>query len=293
MNKLNFLLGVLFFVLVVSCSNEQGSVVVENSTNVDTAATVIKANQVFYSIPSPLQMATLLKKSGAKYNVNYLNPIDNISKYTSSSDMALNLGVYGTDMSLASIFNQAQETMLYMKRVNSLAKSLAISNAFDETIAMRLEANTDNRDSVLLIISEAYWEADSRLKDENRASVSALILAGGWVEGLYIASKIAGETRNEAVLKRIAEQKLSLNNLIGLLESYPNDESIGNIVTLLKELKKVYEPIKASSDNPVAKTDPQTKITTISSSGTVSALTPEQLGEISPKIEYIRNSIIN
>lgn len=292
-NLFRSVFGVFFCIMIISCGADQGNTAVDSSASGDTIKITNKAGQVFYSIPSPLQMASLLEKSGAKYNPANLNPIENISKYTSSADMALNLGVYATDMSLASIFNQAQETMQYMKQVNTLANNLAIGNAFNENTASRLNANNDKKDSVLLIISEAYWEADAHLKEENRASVSALIIAGGWIEGLYLATKIAGETNNEAVIKRIAEQKLSLVNLLGLLNTYSDDESIKSVSILLEELKQVYDPVSVINDNIVASTDVKLKLTTISSNGTISAITPEQVEEISKKTEYIRNSIIN
>src|SRR4051812_20350593 len=51
---------------------------------------------VLQSIPSPLEISVLLKESGTKYDVGFLNSPDNLSKYNSSYQKALNLGVYGT-----------------------------------------------------------------------------------------------------------------------------------------------------------------------------------------------------
>lgn len=295
LKKQNYLIqfsGIILLFLIAACSVEQNNSGAESANDSTAQVQATNANQVFYSIPSPLQMASLLKSSGAKYNFNNLNPVNNLSKYTSVADMALNLGIYGTDMSFASIFNQPQETMLYLKCVNTLAKNLGVSNAFNENTAARLEANTENRDSLLTIISDAYWEVDAHLKEENRAGVSALIIAGGWIEGLHLAVKIANETNNQSVTTRIAEQKLSLNNLISLLQSYPGDEALSNTIGLLKELKIVFEPITITAGELKASTDPALKTTTITGNGTVSAITKEQLDDITKKIEYIRNAII-
>ena len=90
-----------------------------------------KAQNVFYSIPSPIETTSLLKAAGAKYNASYLNPIENVPKYSTAASRALNLGVYGSDLSFTSIFDKTQESMLYLRCTNKLATSLGISGAFD------------------------------------------------------------------------------------------------------------------------------------------------------------------
>ena len=42
------------------------------------------AKQIFYSLPSPLETAMLIKSAGATYNEELLNPVSNTSKYTTN-----------------------------------------------------------------------------------------------------------------------------------------------------------------------------------------------------------------
>ncbi|MFT3739557.1 MAG: hypothetical protein QM786_12425 [Breznakibacter sp.] len=51
-----------------------------------------KSKLIFYSLPSPLETAMLIKKAGVEYNASILNPLENISKYTTNRQMALKLG---------------------------------------------------------------------------------------------------------------------------------------------------------------------------------------------------------
>ena len=75
-----------------------------------------KAQNIFYSIPSPIELAQLIQRAGAKYNKNLLNSIDNVGKYESNSSKALNLGVYGADLSYTSVFdNNTMESIVYLK----------------------------------------------------------------------------------------------------------------------------------------------------------------------------------
>ena len=269
----------------------------ENISGEDTSATkhdlkVNKTKNIFYSIPSPIETALLLKKAGATFNKGYLNPIDNLSKYTSLESRALNLGVYGTDLSFANIFNQNQESILYLKSANNLAGGLGISGAFGQQTLARMEANMNNQDSLLSIIADAFWATDASLKENGRPNISSLIIVGGWVEGLFIATQIAKTTNNQGIINRIAEQKLSLDNMISLIESYEADEHITPVLTQLKDLKTIFDGMEITKSKTEVATNKKTGVATIGNKTKI-AMSQEQLTSIYSKIETIRNKIIN
>lgn len=279
------------FVACGSSADENNNETVDTA-DVDTKVRDVKAQNVFYSIPSPIETTTLLKAAGAKYNSKILNPIENVSKYETVAAKALNLGVYGSDLSFTSIFDQTQESMLYLRCTNKLASGLGISGAFDETTTSRIESNMQNRDSLLAIISDSYWNADSYLKENGQPGVSALIVAGGWIEGLHIATQIAATTKNEGIVARIGEQKLSLDNLIALLDSYKaENEAIPTLLAQFNDLKKVFDAIPSTATETTTTTDTAKGVSTISN-GSSFKLTPEQLKQITDKCSEIRNKII-
>ncbi|MEM9053641.1 MAG: hypothetical protein AAGC47_16420, partial [Bacteroidota bacterium] len=153
--------------------------------------TTAQVKEILHSVPSPLDMASILKKSGARYDADYLNDIKSVNEYTTAQQQALNLGVYGADLSYASIFNQNQESILYLSCTKKLADKLGLSKAFNDEVIERMEMNVDNRDSLLSIISETYYNLDSYLKENDRDHISAMIIASGWIEGLYLGTQIA------------------------------------------------------------------------------------------------------
>ncbi|MCW3103264.1 MAG: hypothetical protein JWO09_1704 [Bacteroidetes bacterium] len=293
-STIRFAFAVAVAATVSSCGNSADN---DNVTTNDTAATAnvekdTKAQNVFYSIPSPIETTSLLKGAGAKYNASYLNPIENVSKYSTAASRALNLGVYGSDLSFTSIFDQTQESMLYLRCTNKLATSLGISGAFDEATTSRIEANLENRDSLLTIISDSYWNADTYLKENGQPGVSALIIAGGWLEGLYIATQIANATKNDDIATRIGEQKLSLDNLVALLDTYKtSNDGVNTTLNQLKELKQIYDGIEVKSAETQVSTDKKDGVTTIDNKSSYK-LTPEQLKAITDKASQIRNKII-
>jgi hypothetical protein len=201
-----------------------------------------KAKQVFYSLPSPIETAMLIKRSGVGYNENLLNPLENQSKYVSSYKLAMNLGVYSANISYASIFNQNQTSIKYMAAAKKLAESIGILDAIDQETIERLENNINNRDSLMDIISETFMNSDSFLKENGRPETASLLIAGGWIEGLYLATQHAAlSPENEEIVDRITDQKISLQSLIKLLGSYKENKNVANALESLVKINKIYE----------------------------------------------------
>lgn len=236
-----------------------------------TTSQVQKNNQIqkiFASIPSQTETTEMLENAGARYSSKMLNPIDNISKYSTNKAKALNLGVYGIDLGVTNIFDQTQESMLYLRCTNKMATSLGISGAFDENMSSRLDANSENKDSLLAIITDSYRTADAHLQENGQPGISSLMVVGAWIEGMYIASQIATETQNEVIIDRIAKEQTTLNDLIGLLENYKaENEGTEDVIANLNEIKQIFD---SASEK----------------------LTPEQFKQLADKVLEIRTKVI-
>jgi hypothetical protein len=260
----------------------------DTTLNVDKLAEVQK---IFYTIPSPMEMASLLKKTGSSYNASILNDIHNVSKYTSVRNQALNLGIYGADLSYTSIFNQNQESIIYLSCAKQLADNMGVTNAFNKQTMERIEGNVENRDSLLDIISESFYILDAYLKENNRDNISAMVIAGGWVEGLYIATKLLNEKENDAdLIKRIAEQKISLDNLISLISQYPDDPALKDVLADLQSVKTIYEKVQINSESGTVTKD-KSGTTIIGGKSSIN-MDQSVLKEIISTISAIRNKYI-
>lgn len=280
-----------------SCSetNEDPATGGNDSSTIDVNQDVVSAENVFVYVPSPIETAGLLKDAGAKYNAAILSAPQNVSRYSTTASQALNLGVYGTDLAFAGIFDQHAETMLYMDCTNKLANALHVSAAFNEDRSRRLEANMNNRDSVLSIITDTYWDCDALLHENHQPQASALMIAGGWIEGLYLACKVAEETNSNEIRIRIAEQRSSLDKLIVLLDKQ-NHADVEPVVIELKKLKILFDALpKAPAKSPVTTTDEKTGVTTIGDETSIPTLSLNALefNNILAQISSIRNGILN
>jgi hypothetical protein len=245
MNKIVFAaLTITLPFLFSSCSSNPDT---QDDMDSDTVKTVVdvrvKANaqNIFNSIPDPKKLTDMISDANMEYDGSLLNNPDKYTSYGTDDFKALNLGVYGTDLSFTSLFEQTQESMLYLKCVNQLCKGLGISGVFDERTTDRIDANKDNRDSLLDIISKSFWEADRFLKENQRGHSSALLIAGGWIEGIYLADKLAINSKSRKITDEIIKQKSSLKDLIALMEAYPPGE---DTKFLLDDLRTLLTPLE-------------------------------------------------
>lgn len=200
----------------------------------------ISAQNVFNALPERDKVISLATASGSEYNPMLLNDPNSVNKYSTESSKALNLGVYGADLNSTGVYEQTQESMLFLKCVNILAKSLGVSNSFDEKMVDRMTVNKSNRDSTLEIVSQSFKSADKYLKDNGRPGTSSLIVAGAWIEGIYLAINTAKETKNDAIAKEVYKQKESLKYLIQLLEQSKIAENASYIVNDLKQIEPLF-----------------------------------------------------
>lgn len=246
------------------------------------------ARQIFYSLPSPLETAMILKRAGAKYNEEILNPVENITRYSTNKKMALNLGIYSTDLSYASLFDQTQASIKYMSASKRLAEGLGILNAIDNSVIQRLEENVNNREIIMETISETLLNTNSILEEDDRVAIGSIILVGGWIEGLYIATSLVDNVQiaDNELVERIIDQKLSLSTVINLLEQHKDNPDVMDVLADVIELKLIYDQIQLSASEVEAVTD-SSSVTTLRSKNVVS-VSPAVFDKLKEKVKTIR-----
>lgn len=252
----------------------------------------VKLGGHFFSIPSPFETANLLKESGAPFDNDMINSADNASNYTTDFYKALNLGIYGADLGYITIYNNnSNDAISYLTAVQKLAEEVRVGGAFDKSMIDRFSQNMGKQDSMLVLVSDAYRAGDQYLKNNDKADVASLILAGGWIEALHFATEIGVKHKNSDVISRIGEQKTTLENLIQLLREYSSQE---DYVLLADELQALYEEfgaIEYSYEFKEPSHDVENMTTTIKSKREVK-VSDEALQIIADKVKDIRNKIV-
>ncbi len=253
------------------------------------------AKQIFYSLPSPLETAMLIKSAGATYNEEFLNPVENTANYTTNRSMALNLGIYTTDLSFASLFDQTQTSIQYMNAAKQMADGLGILDAIDNNTIERLEENINNRDVIMDIISETFMSSSSFLTENERPALASIVLVGGWVEGLYIASSLVDENdqiKDNKLIGRIVDQKLSFDIVLKLLDESKDNTDVASILRDINDLKTTFDKITIKTSKIEVVPDEESNVTILRSKSKVN-MTPAVFKELQEKVNVLRNKFIS
>lgn len=239
--------GTVFFSCKNSTSIKNTSTPAESITKSVARDTVsIKDGEIpiFYNMYLSVEMTSLFKTIGASYNYKILNSPNKVDKYIASTEKAMNLGVYAVDLCYAKYFEQFEQASRYLKNMHKLSTEMGIPDDKFFLSVKRIEMNLSNKDSLVKIANELYVTTDKYLKENERESSAALIIVGGWIEALYIATNLTKKQNTDLeLINRIAEQKYSLVNLVDLLKKYPEDkiarEYLSRLILLQKEFNKL------------------------------------------------------
>ncbi len=235
-------------VILASCN--MGS----KSSNKSKAPEIKKENvekevrDFVYPLPTSFEVTDMLNRIEAAYILSLSNPVSNVDKYFTEKNQALNLGIYSADLSYASTYNQKQETVDFMNASKSLIDKLDISAALDADLLVNIESNLDNKDKLVELITDSYYDTYEFLNKNDRGAVSMLVIAGSWVEALYIATHISEDTfNNREMVSIIMNQKEPLNKLMTILKQVETNEDVQATMEDLKILHEIYNSIDSGS----------------------------------------------
>ena len=245
----NISLILIITVLAFSVSCKQGKK--SSSDNSDASVSGINKTQVekdvrefVYPLPTAFEVTEMLQRINAAFILTITNPVSNVERYLTESSKAINLGIYGTDLSYAATYNQKQEVVNYMNICKTLIDELNISGAITPEIINQVEQNQDNKDFLVNLVTNTFYDAYELLCQSGRGSSSMLVVAGSWVEALYIATHISISTfDNKEMVNLIVDQKQSLEKLISLMESMSDDDAVTGVVKQLSPIRDIYNSI--------------------------------------------------
>lgn len=270
-NTFSLLFIVTLITCIISCSNDKKSA--ESSEKVADKAE--KTNKVFqkefkYPIPTSFQITELLQEAGAAFVLAITNPVENVDKYETQRSKALNLGIYGADLSYASTYNKKDETRKLLQASKELIDGLEVSNVFSQSMADRIEENIENKDSLIAIITQSFYDTHEQLNQNGQDRMALLVVAGSWIEGLYISSNLAVSSNyDKKIMNIVGNQKIAAKKLAELCEKYKDDSDVKSILPLIRFMNLIYDGV-------------------IEGAG----ITEGQLGDILENVESTRSEIV-
>tara|TARA_B100001559_G_scaffold192042_1_gene160702 strand:+ start:175 stop:1095 length:921 start_codon:yes stop_codon:yes gene_type:complete len=301
-NLYNKLFTITIALILASCSsnteeavvNEPASESIQEESNNETAA-----DNLFYQVPTPNELFAVLKNSNVAYNRENLSDVSNASNYLTKASKALNFGVYTADLAYVTSLGQMDDASKFFETVRSLSKDLEIENAVDEVIMKRLQSNLENSnaDSLFYLSNETYYNAYSYLEENDRRDVLGMIVVGGWIEGLNIILNLEPYSEGSEVCQRIADQKLTLENLLIFTSTIENDQ-LAEIVGELSGIEEIFNYV--SDDVNETERSESTEFTSSESAdgvmifggGESNSINEKQFNELKSIVLDLRTSII-
>ncbi len=270
--------------MLCACGTESPKEEPKAAVVVQDTASDAEIPQVTYSLPSPLQIASIFKKSGMKYKDGVTSPIKDPLKYRSNLSKSLNLGIYSADLCYVVLNKQQQEAMRYMKLSRQTADKLGMGAVFDQdNLSKRFEKNIGNEDSLAHIISELQMVLDTYLDENNQKQITSIAFAGAWIESLFIASKVFEKNNEQTLNKKLSEQMTILESILNALKiEEKKDPAINELIVDLQGVKNIYDA--QSSEGNADKAS--------GSNEKIKALTDDEIASLITKIQELREKFI-
>lgn len=303
MNKKISLSVLVAFVLILSlfsgCRGGNKEVKIEPPAadlkidNAQTMQDIEQAKKMFQVLPSPLESAMLIKSAGARFEESLLNPVSNVKNYVSTKSMALNLGIYTCDLSFASLYEQTQLIVNYMNAAKKMADGLGILKAIEQSQIDKLEENINNKEVIIDLVSTTFMNSNSYLEENQQPAIAAMVLVGGWIEGLYISTQLVDmkDFDGNKLVGRIISQKLSIDILFKLLNRSASDPAVTELIGQVEKLRTVFNKINITS-SPIKPEFDETSKSTYLKSEVKSDMTPATFKELSATVSDIRATFV-
>lgn len=224
---------------ISSCSNSKK----EKKTNPELVEETIKEEIEEYSYPiaSAFEVTQMLNEIEASYIVGITNDPEKADDYFSEKDRAINLGIYTADLAYATTYNQKADVQEYFGASETLARELDLTAAFNEDLPDQIEANLDNKDKLVDLITEMFQDAYSYLNQQGRTEVSYLVLSGTVFEGLYLTTHVSENTfQNPKLIEVILFQKEPLMKLESMMAEYKDSELLSDVYADIVEINGIY-----------------------------------------------------
>lgn len=288
---------VLAALILASCgqrSSQNLEVDLSESETADLQISPETMTDIIQNIASPIEVAALISSLNIPYSTAYLADPEKLSTNTTSFEMAYSLGALSADLGYLNMYEKTGTAVNYLSSINRLADALQIGQFFDFATIKRLATTASSLDSLMFISINSFNNMDDYLRETDRSNLSAVMIAGVWMEGLYLATQVAVQNSNEDLRTMIGEQKTILNDLLLVLNTYKSEKAIATYIADLETIKAAFADVRITYE----KGEPETiekdgMVLVVQSETSHVVMSDETLQNIIATAEEIRNKQLN
>ncbi|MCA1747085.1 MAG: hypothetical protein LC655_05260 [Bacteroidales bacterium] len=245
--KIRYVLLLLIPLLLASCGNRQKEDLTVTTDEIlleELTVSQEAMDEVIENIASPIEVASLLSDLQIPFSSSYLSDPDKMSDHATAYEMAYHLGALSSDLGYLNMYNKTGTAINYLSTINRLTEALDVGQFFDFIKMKRLATGADKLDSLLFVSMNSFNRMDEHLKITDRSNLSTLMVAGVWIEGLYLATQVYEKSQVEELRNVIAQQKMILSNLLIIMDRYKSDNHFANLLEDYARLKQHFDNVK-------------------------------------------------
>jgi hypothetical protein len=299
------LINILFITVslsLVSCGGKKdkgdkiniNSLLEENSEGNKLEISPESLDEIIGSIPSPIEVAMVIKQSSKGFNEGLLNLQDNSELYTTDQEKAMGIGIYSGDLGYINIYEKSHLTVSSLGTIKKLADDINIGHFFDFSTIKRMASNSDKMDSLIFLTTVNFNKMDAFLRNQKRSNLSVLMITGTWTEGLFIATQDFKNNKNKDIMEWVGYQKVIVDQLLLALSAYKDDAYFQKMITDMSQLKGLYDSIKLVYEyHEPESTEVDGRLVIVDKSTSTVIVTPEQVDQIGAQVEKMRTRLVN
>ena len=224
-----------------SCKNRGESKKQKEINRVELETLEQKIEENVYPLPTSAEVIKKLTDMDLGYILGATNPPANARNYVDSYSRSVNLGVYGADLSYATLYNMQQDVIDYLTAIRALALEQNLSKIYDESLYDRIKANFDNRDTLVTILTDAFDRTYAYMVDAGQSNLAILMVGGAWVEGMYLTLAVSESGGHLSGFETVLlDQKKSFELFEELAKPLAEDPLVLRMLTTIQPIREVY-----------------------------------------------------
>ena len=244
--SLHFIFTILISSTIITSCNSENSVKTTDKevANDDEVTHSIEIDIVDHDFefmpPSPIQIASILKKANMSYEEGLTNKISNADSYSTKFKQTINFGVYACDLAYCVTNDKYEEAGRYLKVAKKMSAKIGLESIFQsDHLVERFEKNIGNQDSIMDILFHVQMMTDDYIHDNDLRDLSVIYFTGAWVEGMNIGTHTILGNDDHKISVLLSEQMTIAKSIIKGLRAVQNQTD--DLVDLTDHIDEVVE----------------------------------------------------
>lgn len=298
MKSLISVLSILIIIAATSCKHKEPEkeIFIPSFSTLKSDSSGTKTpelkKETYYGLLTPVEVCVIFNRLGIPYSDAALNPTSNSDLYLSNSKASINTGIYGVDFGYLKMFGIGQEVIDHMVTIREISNKLGIPDNLILEPVKRVQNNMADMDTITALMDKAYKNIENHLRQSGRESTAGLMVMGGWVEAMYIATQLVYNPANPdpEVVQKIAEQKYTLTSLLSFMKNYYDDPVVVYYTKKLKYLKNYFDTFEIYFEKGDLEIDTVKQV--LRSSGVKMDVSVETLNKIRDYVAKLRTEMV-